>query len=45
MHRPDVVGRDGLEVKLVADGPGPVRSDIGLETNLAAYQKLLSGLA
>ena len=45
MHRPAAVGRDGLEVKLVGDGPGPVRADIGLDTNLAAYTKLLSGLA
>jgi len=45
MHRPKVAGRDGLEVKLVGDGPGPVRADIGLETNRAAYQKLLAGLS
>jgi len=45
MHRPKVPGRDGLEVKLVGDGLGPVRTDIALEPNLAAYQKLLSGLA
>ena len=45
MHRPKVEGRDGLEMKLVGDGPGPVRADIDLETNLAAYQKLLAGLA
>ncbi len=45
MHRPKVAGRDGLEVKLVGDGPGPVRTDIGLETNRAAYQKLLAGLS
>ena len=45
MHRPDPVSRDGLEVKLVGDGPGPVRADIELDTNLAAYTKLLSGLA
>ncbi|MGA8710291.1 MAG: thiamine pyrophosphate-dependent enzyme [Thermoplasmata archaeon] len=45
MHRPKVPGRDGLEVKLVGDGLGPVRTDIALESNLAAYQKLLSGLA
>ena len=45
MHRPEAVSREGLEVKLVGDGPGPVRSDIGLDTNLAAYTKLLAGLA
>jgi 2-oxoglutarate/2-oxoacid ferredoxin oxidoreductase subunit beta len=45
MHRPETPGRDGLELKLVGDGPGPVRAEIGLEANLAAYQKLLAGLA
>jgi len=45
MHRPKVLGRDGLELKLVGDGPGPVRTDIELEPNLPAYRKLLSGLA
>ena len=45
MHRPKVAGRDGLEVKLVGDGPGPVRTDIELAPNLPAYQKLLAGLA
>ena len=45
MHRPKVSAQDGLEVKLVGDGPGPVRAEIGLQPNLASYQKLLSGLA
>jgi pyruvate/2-oxoacid:ferredoxin oxidoreductase beta subunit len=45
MHRPETVNRDGLEVKLVGDGPGPVRADIGLDANLPAYTKLLAGLA
>ena len=45
MHRPKEPGRDGLEVKLVGEGVGPARSEIGLEANLAGYQKLLSGLA
>ncbi|HYB79805.1 MAG TPA: thiamine pyrophosphate-dependent enzyme [Thermoplasmata archaeon] len=45
MHRPETVSRDGLEVKLIGDGPGPVRADIGLDVNLSAYTKLLSGLA
>ena len=45
MHRPKVSGRNGLEVKLVGEGPGPVRTDIELAPNLPAYQKLLSGLA
>jgi 2-oxoglutarate ferredoxin oxidoreductase subunit beta len=45
MHRPETVSRDGLEVKLVGDGPGPSRADIGLDGNLPAYTKLLAGLA
>ncbi len=45
MHRPKEVAQDGLERKLIGDGPGPVRTDIRLESNLAAYQKLLSGLS
>ncbi|MGD0250195.1 MAG: thiamine pyrophosphate-dependent enzyme [Thermoplasmata archaeon] len=45
MHRPKELARDGLELKLVGDRAGPVGSDIRLEPNLAAYQKLLSGLA
>ena len=45
MHRPKLSGRDGLEVKLTGDRPGPARVDLGLEANLPAYQKLLAGLA
>ena len=45
MHRPEVVGRDGLEVKLLGDRAGPVRTDIRLESQLPAYQKLLAGAA
>jgi 2-oxoglutarate/2-oxoacid ferredoxin oxidoreductase subunit beta len=45
MHRPKDVAKDGLEVKLVGEHPGPAVTDIRLEPNLAAYQKLLSGLA
>ncbi len=45
MHRPREPGHDGLEVKLVGDRPGPVRTDIGLAANLPAYEKLLSGLS
>ncbi len=45
MHRPKEPARDGLEVKLVGDGPGPVRTDIRLEANLPAYKKLLAGLS
>ncbi len=45
MHRPKEVAQDGLERKLIGDGPGPVRTDIRLESNLTAYQKLLSGLS
>ena len=45
VHRPKEVAQDGLERKPIGDGPGPVRTDIRLESNLAAYQKLLSGLS
>ena len=45
MHRPKSPDHDGLEVKLVGERPGPARADLRLETNLAAYQKLLAGLA
>ena len=45
MHRPKELGRDGLEVKILADRAGPARAQIDLAPNLAAYQKLLSGLA
>ena len=45
MHRPKDAGHDGLESKLLGPRLGPVRTDIRLESNLAAYQKLLSGLA
>ncbi len=45
MHRPKEVHADGLELKLVGSTLGPVRSEIAVEPNLAAYQKLLAGLA
>jgi len=45
MHRPKELAQDGLEVKLLGDRPGPVRTDIRVEPNLAAYQKLLAGMA
>jgi 2-oxoglutarate/2-oxoacid ferredoxin oxidoreductase subunit beta len=45
MHRPKESEREGLEVKLLADAPGPARSDIAVEPNLGAYQKLLAGIA
>ncbi len=45
MHRPKDGGRDGLELKLVGEKRGPARTDISLPPNLAAYQKLLAGLA
>jgi 2-oxoglutarate ferredoxin oxidoreductase subunit beta len=45
MHRPKALAHDGLEVKLVGDRPVPSHTDIRLEPNLAAYQKLLSGLS
>jgi 2-oxoglutarate/2-oxoacid ferredoxin oxidoreductase subunit beta len=45
MHRPPDAAKEGLELKLVGDRLGPVRTDIRLEPNLPAYQKLLSGLS
>ncbi len=42
MHRPRETTRDGLEVKLVGERLGPVRTDIRIEPNLAAYEKLLA---
>jgi 2-oxoglutarate/2-oxoacid ferredoxin oxidoreductase subunit beta len=45
MHRPKETQRDGLEVKLLGDRAGPVRTEIGLESQRTAYQKLLAGLA
>jgi len=45
MHRPKDLVKAGLEAKLLGDAPGPARSEIALEPNLAAYQKLLAGLA
>jgi 2-oxoglutarate/2-oxoacid ferredoxin oxidoreductase subunit beta len=44
MHRPKVVAADGLERKLLAERPGPVRSEIRLETRRPAYEKLLASL-
>ena len=44
MHRPKEVARDGLEAKLLGDRVGPVRTDIRLETQRPAYEKLLAGL-
>jgi 2-oxoglutarate/2-oxoacid ferredoxin oxidoreductase subunit beta len=45
MHRPKEVAREGLETKLLGEAAGPARSDITVEPNLGAYQKLLAGLA
>ena len=45
MHRPKEVARSGLEVKLLGERVGPVRTDIRLETQRAAYEKLLAGAA
>jgi 2-oxoglutarate/2-oxoacid ferredoxin oxidoreductase subunit beta len=45
MHRPKVPEPTGLETKLLGERPGPVRTDIRLETNRPAYEKLLAGLA
>jgi 2-oxoglutarate/2-oxoacid ferredoxin oxidoreductase subunit beta len=45
MHRPSEVVRDGLESKLLGEAAGPARSDIAVEPNFAAYEKLLAGLA
>ena len=45
MHRPKEPGHDGLEVKLLGEGDGPVGNDITLAANLPAYEKLLAGLS
>jgi 2-oxoglutarate/2-oxoacid ferredoxin oxidoreductase subunit beta len=45
MHRPHDVQKAGLEAKLLGDAKGPARAEIGIEPNLAAYQKLLAGVA
>jgi 2-oxoglutarate/2-oxoacid ferredoxin oxidoreductase subunit beta len=45
MHRPQETLQDGLEVKLLGSRPGPVRTDIRLETNRAQYEKLLASVA
>jgi len=45
LHRPKEVAQDGLELKLVKGPNGPARTDISVEPNLPAYQKLLAGLA
>ena len=45
LHRPRDAQKAGLETKLLGEFPGPARSEIALEPNLAAYQKLLAGLA
>jgi 2-oxoglutarate/2-oxoacid ferredoxin oxidoreductase subunit beta len=45
MHRPKEAGHDGLELKLVGERKGPVRTDISLGANLSAYQKLLASVA
>ncbi len=44
-HRPAEVARAGLEAKLLGENVGPARSEISVESNLAAYQKLLAGVA
>jgi len=44
MHRPKESTPDGLERKLLGERPGPVRTDIRLETQRPAYEKLLAGL-
>jgi 2-oxoglutarate/2-oxoacid ferredoxin oxidoreductase subunit beta len=45
MHRPKEAAPDGLERRLLGERPGPVRTDIRLETQRPAYEKLLAGLA
>jgi 2-oxoglutarate/2-oxoacid ferredoxin oxidoreductase subunit beta len=45
MHRPAEVEKAGLEAKLLGESVGPARSDIGIEANLASYQKMLAGVA
>ncbi|MGB6500598.1 MAG: thiamine pyrophosphate-dependent enzyme [Thermoplasmata archaeon] len=44
MHRPKESSPDGLERKLLGDRPGPVLTDIRLETQRPAYEKLIAGL-
>jgi 2-oxoglutarate ferredoxin oxidoreductase subunit beta len=44
MHRSKDTTPEGLERKLLGDRPGPVLSDIRLESRLPAYEKLLAGL-
>jgi len=45
LHRPSAAEREGLEVKLMGDGPGPVRASSDLASNRAHYEKLLAALA
>ena len=47
MHRPAAPNpkEPGLELKLLPDKVGPARADIGLESNRAAYEKLLRAAA
>jgi 2-oxoglutarate/2-oxoacid ferredoxin oxidoreductase subunit beta len=45
MHRPAEVAKAGLEAKLLGDAVGPARAEIGIEANLASYQKLLASVA
>jgi 2-oxoglutarate ferredoxin oxidoreductase subunit beta len=44
MHRPKETTQDGLERKLLGERPGPVRTDIRLETQRPVYEKLIAGL-
>lgn len=44
MHRPKESSREGLEVKLLGERPGPVRTEIALEPNLTRYEKLLAAV-
>jgi hypothetical protein len=45
LHRPAHEEREGLEVKLLGERPGPVRSAVDLASNRAQYEKLLAALA
>ena len=45
MHRPKDAQKAGLEAKLLGDAKGPAVTEIGLEPNLVAYQKLLASVA
>jgi 2-oxoglutarate/2-oxoacid ferredoxin oxidoreductase subunit beta len=45
LHRPKETEPEGLEVKLLGERAGPVRTPIDLASNLPQYEKLLSGLA